>query len=68
MAGRQRQGPEDGTMVPDLVIFDCDGVLIDSEILAAQVHADALARLGCGIGPPSCSAASPACPTARCIR
>lgn len=30
----------------DLVIFDCDGVLIDSETLAAQVHADALAELG----------------------
>ncbi|WP_298951087.1 HAD family hydrolase [uncultured Methylobacterium sp.] len=37
-------------MVPDLVIFDCDGVLIDSEVLAAQVHAEALARLGCRIG------------------
>jgi len=22
---------------PDLVIFDCDGVLVDSEILAARV-------------------------------
>src|SRR4051812_1911766 len=29
-----------------LIIFDCDGVLIDSETIAAQVHADALAELG----------------------
>ena len=29
-----------------LVIFDCDGVLIDSEILAARVHAAAFAALG----------------------
>lgn len=32
---------------PKLVIFDCDGVLIDSEMLAAKAHADALAALGC---------------------
>ncbi len=29
-----------------LTIFDCDGVLIDSEILAAQVHAELLTELG----------------------
>ncbi len=29
-----------------LVIFDCDGVLIDSETIAARVHAEALGRLG----------------------
>lgn len=29
-----------------LVIFDCDGVLIDSEILAARVHAAAFAAIG----------------------
>jgi beta-phosphoglucomutase-like phosphatase (HAD superfamily) len=27
---------------PDLVIFDCDGVLVDSEIIAARVEADLL--------------------------
>ena len=31
---------------PALVIFDCDGVLIDNEILAARVHAAAFAALG----------------------
>lgn len=29
-----------------LVIFDCDGVLVDSEPLAARVHAELLAELG----------------------
>lgn len=30
----------------DLVIFDCDGVLIDSELIAARVEAAELARIG----------------------
>lgn len=30
----------------DLVIFDCDGVLVDSEILAAQVTSDTLGAIG----------------------
>ncbi|TIT26931.1 MAG: HAD family hydrolase, partial [Mesorhizobium sp.] len=25
---------------PDLVIFDCDGVLVDSEIIAARIEAE----------------------------
>ena len=29
-----------------LLIFDCDGVLIDSEVLAADVHAELLGALG----------------------
>lgn len=29
-----------------LTIFDCDGVLIDSEVLAADVHAELLSALG----------------------
>lgn len=33
-------------MPPALVIFDCDGVLVDSEPLAAQALAEALERLG----------------------
>jgi HAD superfamily hydrolase (TIGR01509 family) len=32
-----------------LTIFDCDGVLIDSEILAAEVHAELLTGLGLAI-------------------
>lgn len=31
---------------PDLVIFDCDGVLVDSEIIAARVEADLLTDVG----------------------
>jgi len=30
----------------ELVIFDCDGVLIDSEPIVNRVHAEALSRLG----------------------
>ena len=30
----------------DLIIFDCDGVLIDSEPIAARIHAEALTELG----------------------
>ena len=31
---------------PDLVIFDCDGVLVDSEIIAASVEAELLTAAG----------------------
>ena len=31
---------------PDLVIFDCDGVLVDSEIIAARVEAELLTATG----------------------
>ncbi|MEQ9246749.1 MAG: HAD hydrolase-like protein, partial [Nitratireductor sp.] len=30
----------------ELIIFDCDGVLIDSEIISCRVDAEALGRLG----------------------
>ncbi len=33
-------------MIPELIIFDCDGVLIDSEVIAARIEAEALAALG----------------------
>ena len=33
----------------DLVIFDCDGVLIDSEIISARMLVTELARLGLSI-------------------
>lgn len=36
---------------PDLVIFDCDGVLVDSEILAARVDAELLTEAGYPIDP-----------------
>lgn len=34
---------------PALLIFDCDGVLIDSEIIATDVHIEALAKFGYSI-------------------
>lgn len=37
-----------------LVIFDCDGVLVDSEHLAAQVFADQLMRVGIALTPAEC--------------
>jgi HAD superfamily hydrolase (TIGR01509 family) len=30
----------------DLIIFDCDGVLVDSEVISCRVHADVLTRHG----------------------
>ena len=33
-------------MTPDLIIFDCDGVLVDSEIVAARLEADLLTEAG----------------------
>jgi HAD superfamily hydrolase (TIGR01509 family) len=33
-------------MVPDLIIFDCDGVLIDSELIACEVDAACLSEIG----------------------
>jgi HAD superfamily hydrolase (TIGR01509 family) len=36
-------------MTPDLVIFDCDGVLIDSEIIACAIDAEELAKEGYAI-------------------
>lgn len=32
--------------VPELIIFDCDGVLVDSEIVAARVEAEMLRQAG----------------------
>ena len=36
---------------PELVIFDCDGVLVDSEPVSNRVLADAIAAVGLPIGP-----------------
>lgn len=33
-------------LAPELVIFDCDGVLVDSEIVAARVEAEMLRKAG----------------------
>lgn len=39
-------------MTPDLMIFDCDGVLIDSEIIACAVDAEELTAAGYPISTP----------------
>lgn len=39
------------SLPPDLVIFDCDGVLIDSEVMACTVEAEILSELGHAITP-----------------
>ncbi|WP_313621923.1 HAD family phosphatase [Achromobacter sp.] len=39
------------TPAPRLVIFDCDGVLIDSEVIAARAQSSALAEHGIAITP-----------------
>ena len=36
-------------MVIDLVIFDCDGVLVDSEVISCRAHAETLTRHGYSI-------------------
>jgi HAD superfamily hydrolase (TIGR01509 family) len=38
---------------PDLVIFDCDGVLVDSEPIFSRVHAEILSQCGYRITPES---------------
>lgn len=42
--------------MPDLVIFDCDGVLVDSEMIANDVMADVLSRAGLPITGAECRA------------
>ena len=41
----------------ELVIFDCDGVLVDSEIVAAQIMSEALGEAGLSMTPQQCLAA-----------
>lgn len=38
-----------------LIIFDCDGTLVDSESLANRVFAQGLQELGCNLSPEECS-------------
>ena len=33
-------------MLPELIIFDCDGVLVDSEVISCRDHADLLRAAG----------------------
>lgn len=41
-----KQGLKLIPLAPELIIFDCDGVLIDSEVISARVLIDALASIG----------------------
>ncbi len=41
---------------PSLVIFDCDGVLVDSEIISNRLLSEALIAQGCPIGEAECHA------------
>ena len=41
-------------MVPDLVIFDCDGVLVDSEVISNSVLSETLETIGLNITPEVC--------------
>lgn len=36
----------EGQPQPDLIIFDCDGVLVDSELLSCRCLSEALAEVG----------------------
>src|ERR1700704_1746106 len=36
---------------PDLIIFDCDGVLVDSEVLSCRCLSETLAAYGIDLGP-----------------
>jgi HAD superfamily hydrolase (TIGR01509 family) len=36
---------------PDLIIFDCDGVLVDSELLSCQCLSEALSEFGIALSP-----------------
>lgn len=40
----------------DLIIFDCDGVLVDSELIASRVLSETLAPLGIALTPAQCRA------------
>jgi HAD superfamily hydrolase (TIGR01509 family) len=38
-------------LAPDLIIFDCDGVLVDSEVISCRAHAETLTHHGYPITP-----------------
>jgi len=45
------QAPLSRPRLPDLIIFDCDGVLVDSELIACRVLSESLAEAGIDIAP-----------------
>jgi HAD superfamily hydrolase (TIGR01509 family) len=44
--GSRKETRENENVNVDLIIFDCDGVLVDSEVIACRVDADTLTRHG----------------------
>lgn len=42
---------DQGRPKPDLIIFDCDGVLVDSELLSCRCLSDVLAECGIALSP-----------------
>jgi len=48
---RVNKTPQDKAQNFDLVIFDCDGVLVDSEVISCRAHAETLTRHGYPITP-----------------
>src|SRR5436305_7049004 len=46
MPVRVKKPPLDESLTFGLVIFDCDGVLVDSEVVSCRAHADVLTRHG----------------------
>jgi HAD superfamily hydrolase (TIGR01509 family) len=44
--GSREENASDNKMNLDLVIFDCDGVLVDSEVISCRAHAETLTRHG----------------------
>ncbi len=45
-----------GSLRPQLIVFDCDGVLVDSEPIANRVMAEAIAALGWPLSTADCTA------------
>jgi HAD superfamily hydrolase (TIGR01509 family) len=41
-----KKTPQNNDRDLDLIIFDCDGVLVDSEVISCRVHADVFTRYG----------------------
>ena len=51
MPARVTKTPQSKDRNFDLVIFDCDGVLVDSEVISCRAHAETLSRHGYPITP-----------------
>lgn len=54
MSNASEHTNEKTVMTPDLVIFDCDGVLVDSETISNSVLSESLEAIGLNIAPEVC--------------